>query len=193
MRIGRWAVHMTPLLTVHEAAGLLRLSEAAVRSLCEAGLLSHRRPSEGEIRIDRADVQTFLVRLGAATPNDPDLRQIPAANTGDAKGNPAGDKAAPATRLDPLSGHIESLVERLGRIEEMLASLVEREQVRDHYSTEEVGRLVGKAEFTVREWCRLGRIRATKKHSGRGKHAGWVVSHEEILRYRKEGLLPQPR
>ena len=93
----------------------------------------------------------------------------------------------PAATGDDLPGPI---ARRLDRIEEMLASLVEREQTKEHYGTEEFSCVVGKAEFTVREWCRLGRIRVSKKQSGQGKHANWVVSHDELLRYRKEGLLP---
>jgi hypothetical protein len=78
--------------------------------------------------------------------------------------------------------------ERLERIEQLLAGLMERQTVRDWYSTEEFARLVGKAEFTVREWARLGRIHAEKRKSGRGAHPAWVVSHSELLRYRREGL-----
>jgi predicted site-specific integrase-resolvase len=84
------------------------------------------------------------------------------------------------------------LRERLDRIEGLLAQLVERQQTTDWYTTEELARLVGKAEFTVREWCRLGRIRAVKRQSGRGAYPAWVISHEELLRYQKEGLLPMP-
>ncbi len=83
--------------------------------------------------------------------------------------------------------------ERLDKIEELLLVLVERQQVRDWYTTEQVAQLVKKAEFTVREWCRLGRIRAEKRHSGRGAHPAWVVSHQELLRYQREGLLPDLR
>jgi hypothetical protein len=83
-----------------------------------------------------------------------------------------------------------SLDERLERIESLLAQLAERESVGDWYSTDEFARLVGKAEFTVREWARLGRIRAEKRRSGRAAYAAWVVSHAELLRYRREGLLP---
>jgi hypothetical protein len=79
---------------------------------------------------------------------------------------------------------------RLDRIEGMLTALVERQTTKDFYSTDEFARIVGKAEFTVREWCRLGRIRAEKRRSGRGAHAAWVVSHEELMRYQREGLLP---
>ncbi len=80
--------------------------------------------------------------------------------------------------------------DRLDRIERLLCSLVEREQVRQWYCVDEFARIVGRSEFTCREWCRLRRIAAQKKTSGRGKHASWVISHEELLRYQREGLLP---
>jgi predicted site-specific integrase-resolvase len=82
--------------------------------------------------------------------------------------------------------------ERLERIESLLGVLVERQQVREWYSVEEFARLLGKAEFTVREWCRLGRIRAEKRLSGRGAFPAWCISHQELLRYQREGLLPLP-
>jgi hypothetical protein len=78
---------------------------------------------------------------------------------------------------------------RLMRMEQMLSALVERQQVRDWYTTHEFAKTVGKAEFTVREWGRLGRISAEKRKSGRGAFASWVVSHQELLRYQREGLL----
>ncbi len=84
------------------------------------------------------------------------------------------------------------VVTRLERIESLLAALLERETIKDYYSTDEFARLVGKAEFTVREWARLGRIRASKRQSGRGAFSSWVVSHQELLRYQREGLLPLP-
>jgi hypothetical protein len=80
----------------------------------------------------------------------------------------------------------------LERIENLLALLVERQQTKEYYSTDEFARLVNKAEFTVRDWCRLGRIRGEKRRSGRGAHPAWVISHSELLRYQKEGLLPLP-
>ncbi len=85
---------------------------------------------------------------------------------------------------------MEGVEDRLSRIESMLTALVERQTIKDFYEVEEFARLVGKAAFTVREWARLGRIRAEKRQSGRGKHPAWVVSHQELLRYRRDGLLP---
>ena len=70
--------------------------------------------------------------------------------------------------------------------------LLSQRTVKDFYTTEEVAQILGKAEFTVREWCRQGRVRADKKGSGRGKYQSWVISHAELLRIQKEGLLPPP-
>lgn len=84
----------------------------------------------------------------------------------------------------------EEILARLERLEAMLVVLVERQTVKDFYEIEEFSKLVAKSCFTAREWCRLGRIRADKKLSGRGAYARWVVPHAELLRYQREGLLP---
>ena len=83
-----------------------------------------------------------------------------------------------------------TLEERLSRIEAMLIALVARQSVRDWYSVEQFARLVGRSEFTVREWCRRGRILAFKQSSERGAHAAWAISHDELLRFQREGLRP---
>ncbi len=61
---------------------------------------------------------------------------------------------------------------------------------REFYSPSEVAVLLGKAEFTVREWCRLGRILAEKRACGRGLSKEWMISHDEVQRIKNEGLLP---
>jgi hypothetical protein len=83
--------------------------------------------------------------------------------------------------------------ERLEKIEELLLTLVERQAVREWYTTHEFARTVGKAEFTIREYCRLGRLKAEKQMSGRGAYPAWIVSHAELLRYQREGLAPLRR
>jgi hypothetical protein len=85
------------------------------------------------------------------------------------------------------------LATRLDRIESTLAVLLGRGTIKDYYSTDEFARLTDKAEFTVREWCRLGRVHAEKRRSGRGAFASWAISHQELLRYQKEGLLPDKK
>lgn len=84
----------------------------------------------------------------------------------------------------------EEILKRLEKMEAMLCVLVERQLIREWYSTEQFAQLVGKAEFTVREWCRLGRVHAEKRRSGRGPFAAWVISHTELLRYQRDGLPP---
>ena len=77
--------------------------------------------------------------------------------------------------------------------EEGLNALLARETAKEWYGTDEFAGLVGKAEFTVREWCRLGRVRAEKKKCGRGPASEWIISHAELTRIRNEGLLPDAR
>lgn len=90
------------------------------------------------------------------------------------------------------------ITSRLDRIEAMLAAfqatlaaLLERSAVRNWYTTEEFARVVGLSELTIREHCRLGRLRAVKRQSGRGAHRAWAISHQELKRYQQHGLLPR--
>ena len=67
--------------------------------------------------------------------------------------------------------------ERLSeKIESMLSVLVERQVVKDWYTTAEVGDILGMTGYTVREWARHGRIHATKRPCGRGRSKEWIVS-----------------
>jgi|SRR6516225_11419942 hypothetical protein len=86
---------------------------------------------------------------------------------------------------------ITLLVERLERIEAALDLLVKQQTVKEWYTTAEVAKILDKAEFTVREWCRLGRVRAQKRECGRGKSQEWIISHAELFRIRNEGLIPE--
>ena len=88
---------------------------------------------------------------------------------------------------------VQDIQERLSRIEEVLEHLRQERTVKDWYTTTEVATLLGKAEFTVREWCRLGRVHAAKRSCGRGCSQEWIISHDELTRIRNEGLLPLPR
>ena len=87
----------------------------------------------------------------------------------------------------------QQLTERLERIETLLSALITQKAVKDFYTTAEVAEILCKAEFTVREWCRLKRVSAEKRPCGRGNSKEWIISHEELTRIRNEGLLPSPR
>ena len=89
------------------------------------------------------------------------------------------------------TNEIIAILDRLDRIESTLSVLAEQRTIKEWYTTAEIAKILGKAEFTVREWCRLGRVRAQKKKCGRGASSEWIVSHEELTRVRNEGLLPE--
>ncbi len=78
-------------------------------------------------------------------------------------------------------------------IEELLLQIVTQKTVKDWYTTAEVANILERAEWTVREWCRLGRVTADKRPCGRGNSQEWIISHEELQRIINEGLLPDPR
>jgi hypothetical protein len=92
--------------------------------------------------------------------------------------------------VDALLERIDQLSERLRKVEATLSLLVQQRTVKEWYSTTEVASLLGKAEFTVREWCRLGRVHADKRACGRGQSQEWMIAHAELLRIQNEGLFP---
>jgi excisionase family DNA binding protein len=61
---------------------------------------------------------------------------------------------------------------------------------REWYTVDEVAELLGKRPYTVREWCREGRINARKRPERRGGAELWNISAAEVARYRDEGILP---
>lgn len=94
--------------------------------------------------------------------------------------------------MDIVLQSIADVLQRLDRIELVLESLSKQRATKDWYSIAEVAQILGKANWTVREWARTGRIRAEKRRCGRSEASEWMISHEELERYRNEGLLPGP-
>ncbi len=84
----------------------------------------------------------------------------------------------------------QQILERLERIESLLASLVEQRQVQQWYDTKTTAKILGKSAYSVREWCRLGRVHAEKRMCGRGTSKEWMISHEELERVKSVGLRP---
>ncbi|WP_250847239.1 hypothetical protein [Aquisphaera insulae] len=93
----------------------------------------------------------------------------------------------------PIDARLAAIEAALAGVGQAVQVLVDRERVQDWYGIDELARRLGKAPFTCREWARHGRIHAVKKQSGRGAHQGWSVSHAELERIRREGLLPISR
>ena len=84
---------------------------------------------------------------------------------------------------------MQLILERMDRIESLVVGIAEKQRVQDWYTVEEFAKIVGRSCFTAREWCRHGRINAQKRSSGRGAFTSWVISHDELLRYQRDGLL----
>ena len=102
------------------------------------------------------------------------------------------NKDWPGPDGESLAATMHGLQERLGRIESLLERLVHQRTLKDWYTIAEAAEILGKADFTVREWCRLGRVRAQKRPCGRGRSREWMIARDELLRIQNEGLLPQP-
>jgi excisionase family DNA binding protein len=72
------------------------------------------------------------------------------------------------------------------RVAEVHALLLDKKTEKEWYSTDEVAKILGKADFTVREkWCNQGRIEAVKDE-GTGK---WRIPGHELKRLRNGGGL----
>jgi hypothetical protein len=90
---------------------------------------------------------------------------------------------------------INLVLEKLDRIETSLEHLLQEkratpDQDKEWYSTHEVAKILQKAAWTVRQWCRLKRVNAQKRQCGRGLASEWMISRDELQRIRNEGLLP---
>lgn len=97
---------------------------------------------------------------------------------------------------DAVVSLLEELSSRCEAIESTLGELLSRfdgQPARDYYTVTEAAEAMGRAPYTVREWCRLGRLNASKALSGRGIDGEWRISNEEMQRWRREGLLPVER
>jgi Helix-turn-helix domain len=90
--------------------------------------------------------------------------------------------------VGPEEKHVETnelLILLNGKVD----ALVAKETIQSNYSTKEFAERVHLSDWTVRNYCRLGRLIASKKRSGRGLYPEWTISHEELERYRRDGLL----
>ena len=100
--------------------------------------------------------------------------------------------AAPQ-RQDADTSSESEILTLLARIENKLDAISQEKRVQDYYSVAEFAERVERSEFTTREWCRLGRIKAVKRSCGRGRALEWMIPHEEWLRFMSHGLRPDPR
>lgn len=88
---------------------------------------------------------------------------------------------------------MNEILERLERIEATLQTLVKQRLVQDWYDTKAAAEFLGKSLYTVREYCRHGRVLAEKRCCGRGRSKEWMIAHQELVRTKAEGLRPDHR
>ncbi len=89
-----------------------------------------------------------------------------------------------------MSSIPSEITEWMQRIEQQLELLIGQRTIQKWYDTRTVAEILHRSQYSVREWCRLGRVRAEKRMCGRGNHPEWMISHEELERIKAEGLLP---
>ena len=102
-------------------------------------------------------------------------------------GTPANPPETIEQSLDRIEVHLKGLEVFLVRI---LGTVTATATVKESYTTNEVAVILNRRPYTVREWCRLGRVKASRAHAGRGEVEEWRISHQELLRGQNEGLLP---
>ena len=98
--------------------------------------------------------------------------------------------------LDGIAAGLSQVQEQQGAMTTTLTDLrdfvVTERTFKDWYSPVEVAEILGKKPYTVREWCRLQRVEARKRPTGRGDADEWEISHDELDRIKNHGLLPIP-
>ena len=89
--------------------------------------------------------------------------------------------------LDPqVLSLFDAMSQKLDDLAVALEQLQSQEPKREFYSVEEAAGLLDLATWTVRTYCRTGRIEAGKLDIGNE----WRISHEEIIRYKEHGPAP---
>jgi hypothetical protein len=167
------------VFTGEELVERLKITAADLDDMIAAGLPVHRY-RDGTLRIIEDQLDRFLdCQAGADV----------------SSGGRDCLESAPSTGSSPLEEPsmmtlVRGFDERLAAIQVNLSALVLQRAVKDFYSTEDVAKIVDRDAYTVREWCRYGRLRAVKRSCGRGKSPEWSIPHEELVRYQNEGLLP---
>lgn len=82
---------------------------------------------------------------------------------------------------------VERVLQRLDRIEVAIGELLDQRMAKEWYSTADVAKILGRSEYTVREWCRKRQVEAKKAPNGRG----WLLSHAQLQRLRNFGPAPE--
>jgi transposase len=89
-----------------------------------------------------------------------------------------------------LLSNQKEIQQRLEAVEGLMAEIKKSllsSTVRDSYTVEQAAKRLGKAEWTVRQWCNKGLVPGAQKVHGRGRQGEWRVPHEALVRLETEG------
>jgi hypothetical protein len=125
-----------------------------------------------------------------AEPIQDDLRQLTEVSPHSDTLKPAGDPDLTRVIATILLQIQETLTALDDRVTQLHSQITPAAVPREWYSIADAAQQLGKAEFTVREWCRFKRVNAHKRECGRGGKREWMISRKELERIRNKGLLP---
>ncbi len=76
------------------------------------------------------------------------------------------------------------------RLVELVESLLKQSKLtiqKEAYTTKEVAERLERAEWTVRQWCNLGKVPEAYKVHGKGRNGEWRIPHEAVVRIQNKG------
>lgn len=80
---------------------------------------------------------------------------------------------------------------RLGSIETSIRKIGKNRPNKEFYTCAEFAKLVNRAEYTVREWARLGRFRAEKTHGGAVVKPSGDSRKRSSIATKRKGFFPK--
>jgi excisionase family DNA binding protein len=88
-------------------------------------------------------------------------------------------------RQESIFEQQDAMCQQLGELRELIVQ-EKGEIVKEFYSTREVAKRTGLAEYTIRQACNTGRIDAEK--AGNGKGSEWRIPHATLQQLLQSGL-----
>lgn len=170
--------------TAEEWAAACRRSS---RTLERKGLLLH----DGVVAVVKwiCELRRLLTAMGATVYLPPPEEAFPTPTCREPPLLASGAPVAVSTVVDK-DALLAAITETQALQREVRDLLLTQRQTKEFYSTVEVSKRLGKSEFTVREWCRMGQAKADKRKSYRGGKKQWMIPHEELVRLQAEGPAP---
>jgi excisionase family DNA binding protein len=89
-----------------------------------------------------------------------------------------------ALALERMEALAAQFIAEVRTINTKVDALMEAQTIKERYSPAEIALLLGRSDYTVREWCRKRQIPAEKTANGRD----WIISHETLLRLKNREL-----